>query len=93
MLQVSHLDVSKIDGVLHIGCAREAGESVSGPCVGNVRPRVGTGVVEWRLGGADPRMDARNGGEADYSHGRASGRPGASSAQIEKLTTTKSQLA
>ena len=37
MLQVFFLDVSKVDRVLHMECAWEAGGGTSGPHAGNVR--------------------------------------------------------
>jgi hypothetical protein len=37
MLQVLHLDVLKVDQILHMECAWEAGGGASGPCTGDVR--------------------------------------------------------
>jgi hypothetical protein len=37
MLQVLHRDVSKVDRVLHMGCAWEAGGGASGPRAGDVQ--------------------------------------------------------
>jgi hypothetical protein len=36
-LQVLHLDIFKVDRVLHMRCAWKTGGGVSGPCLGNVR--------------------------------------------------------
>jgi len=62
MLQVLHLDVSKIDPVLHIRYVWEAGGGVSAvrATLGRCGPHVGTGdagAVEQRLGDMDPRVD------------------------------------
>jgi hypothetical protein len=46
ILQVLHMDVSKVNRVLYMGCMWEARESTSGPCVDDIgwrSPRVGMG--------------------------------------------------
>jgi len=74
MLQVLYLDVSKVDPVLHIRYAWEAGGGASavrgtfgrrGPCVG----AGDAGAVEQRLGDMGPCVDTRNEGEIDCSSG------------------------
>jgi hypothetical protein len=55
MLQVLHPNVSKVDRVLHMGCAWEAGGGMSGPHVGTRNADVG-----WQcLGSMGSRVDAR----------------------------------
>jgi hypothetical protein len=69
MLQVLHLDVSKLDQVLHMGYAWEVGEAASGPRVqpgsaGNIRPA-------WALRG---RAKRKHIGRGVLARGRAWGK-------------------
>jgi hypothetical protein len=90
MLQVLHLDVSKVDRVLHMRCAWKAGGGTSGPRAGDVwaarapRDAGDAGAVKRRPDGMGPRVDARNEGENRLQpwtsgHVQPSGHPGASS--------------
>jgi hypothetical protein len=67
MLQALYLDVSKVDQMLHMGCAWEEGGAQAVPTratYGRREPRVGTGyagVVERHPGSVGPRVQAQNG--------------------------------
>jgi hypothetical protein len=63
MLQVLYVNVSKVDRVLRMGYAWEAGGDASSPRAGDIRrrgPRMATrDVGEQRLATTGPCMDAR----------------------------------
>ena len=79
MLQVLHLDIAKIDRMLHVRCAWKAGGGTSSPHAGMWRgsPRTGdASVVErhWPTCGCT---------KTDYSRGHSSKRPDANSSVLQ----------